>query len=267
VGRQARRLGDNERLLSLADLAAARVALVKPADAAAHVLIAGTGPMGRRAAVALRGRFGDRIELTLAGRTPARVQAHAADVRARPALLADLPDALSRADAAIAALRTRTPLVTRDHVGTRPPERPLMIVDLSLPRAVEPAVAQVPGVTLRDVDHIALHEGNLGRWNADDRARVEELIEQAVREFACWEGRSDALATLAALRMQADGIRRAQVARTFRRLPDLDPEARWAVDALSRAIVNRLLHTMTHRLRADDADVFAAQVRQVFGME
>ena len=267
TGRQARRLGNDERLLSLADLAAARVALVKPAEAAPHVLIAGTGPMGRRAAMALRGRFGDGIELTLAGRTPARVDAHAAEVRARPALLADLPDALTRADAAIVALRTRTPLVTQRHVATRPPERPLLILDLSLPRAVEPMVATVAGVTLRDVDQIATNEGNLGRWDADDRARVEGLVDQAVREFACRQDRSDAFSTLAALRMQADGIRRAQVARTLRRLPDLDPEARWAVDALSRAIVNRLLHTMTHRLKGDDADEFAAQVRQVFGME
>jgi glutamyl-tRNA reductase len=117
------------------------------------------------------------------------------------------------------------------------------------------------------VDHLATTEGNLGRWDAADRARVEALVDQAVREFACRRDQSDALATLSALRMQADGIRRAQVTRTLRRLPDLDPEARWAVDALSRAIVNRLLHTMTHRLKGDDANEFAAQVRQVFGME
>jgi glutamyl-tRNA reductase len=267
TGRQARRLGDDERLLSLADLAAARVALVKPADAALRVVIAGTGPMGRRAALALRARFGEELELTLAGRTPARVAAHAAAVRARPALLADLPEALAQADAAIVALRARTPLLTDREVGARPPERPLLLVDLSLPRAVDPSVAAVAGVTLRDVDHIAAGEGGLGPWDAGGRAHVERLVEQAVRDFAGRQGRSDALATLASLRMQADGIRRAQVTRTLRRLPRLEPEARRAVDALSQAIVNRLLHTMTLRLKADDADEFAAQVRAVFGME
>jgi glutamyl-tRNA reductase len=267
TGRQARRLGDGERLLSLADLAAARVALVKPADAALRVVIAGTGPMGCRAALALRARFGEDLDLTLAGRTRAHVAARAAAVRARPALLADLPGALAQADAAIVALRARAPLVTDGAVGARPPERPLLVVDLSLPRAVDPSVAAVAGVTLRDVDHITAGEGDIGRWDAADRAHVEGLVEQAIRDFAGGQDRSDALATLASLRMQADGIRRAQVARTLRRLPSLEPEERRTLDALSHAIVNRLLHTMTLRLRKDDAEEFAAQVRAVFGME
>ena len=66
--------------------------------------------------------------------------------------------------------------------------------------------------------------------------------------------------------MQADGIRRARLAHTLRRLPHLDDETRWAIDALTRSLVNRLLHEPTMRLKADaDGDV-AGQVRSLFGL-
>jgi glutamyl-tRNA reductase len=66
--------------------------------------------------------------------------------------------------------------------------------------------------------------------------------------------------------MQADGIRRAQLARTFQRLPHLDDEARWTVDALTRAIVNRLLHAPTMRLKGERGNEAAARA-EVFGID
>jgi glutamyl-tRNA reductase len=250
----------------LADTAAAHVALAVGELAAPRVLIAGSGPMGLRAAHALRDRFGAELDMRMAGRTPERVTAHAAQVGARPQLLADIPRALDWADAAVVGLRTRTALIGADDITPRPADRPLLIIDLSLPRAIEAAAGDVAGVTLRNVDHLATNEGRHSRWDAEGRARVERLVQQALADYAALTERSDAAATLAALRIQADGIRRAQLARTLRRLPHLNAEARWALDALTRAIVNRVLHEPTMRLKDDTDGVVAEQVRSVFGM-
>lgn len=267
TGRRVRRFGSRDAWTSLAESAAAHAALAVGGQPAPRVLIAGSGPMGLRAAHALRARFGTDLELFMAGRTPERVTAHAAQVAARPLTLADIPEALTWADAAVVGLRTRAPVIAAADIGPRDPERPLLIVDLSLPRAVEPAVGAIPGVTLRDVDHLAGAERGHTRWSIDDRGRIEQLVERALSDHAAFTNRTDAEATLATLHIQADGIRRAQLDRTLRRLPNLDTEARWVLDALTRAIVNRVLHAPTVRLKGDDGDTAAAQVRQVFGLE
>jgi glutamyl-tRNA reductase len=267
TGRQARRLGRTTAWTSLADTAAAHVALAVGELATPRVLIAGSGPMGLRAAHALRERFGNDLDLRMAGRTPERVTAHAAQVGAEPLLLAGIPRALDWADAAIVGLRTRTALIGVGDIAPRRPDRPLLIVDLSLPRAVEAAVDEIAGVTLRNVDHLATNEGRHSRWDAEGRARVERLVQQALADYTALTERSDAAATLAALRIQADGIRRAQLARTLRRLPHLDAEARWALDALTRAIVNRVLHEPTMRLKGDADGAVAEQVRAVFNLD
>jgi glutamyl-tRNA reductase len=101
----------------------------------------------------------------------------------------------------------------------------------------------------------------------DDRDRIEYLVERALADHAALTHRTDAEATLAALRIQADGVRRAQLDRTLRQLPHLDAEARWVLDALTRAIVNRVLHTPTMQLKGSDGEAMAAQVRAVFGLE
>ncbi len=264
TGRQARRIGDPDAWTSLADTAAAHVALAVERRPCPRVLIAGSGPMGLRSARSLRERFGADLGLTLAGRTMERVVEHAGRLDAHPMSLDGIPEALASADGAIVGLRTRRTLIGPEHVAPRPAGRPLLIVDLSVPRAVKDAVGGIPGVALRNVDDLGGGEGTNGRWDAEGRSRVEALVAAARQEFVARTERSDAAETLAALRSRADGIRRAQLARTLRRLPHLDDETRWTIDALTRAIVNRVLHEPTLRLRADANGEVARQVRSIF---
>ncbi|MGH2585492.1 MAG: hypothetical protein ACRDJE_11315, partial [Dehalococcoidia bacterium] len=192
--------------------------------------------------------------------------AHAAEVDAQPLDLTGIPEALTWADAAIVALRTRGPVVHAADVAPREAERPLLIVDLSLPRAVATDVDDVAGVNLRAIDDLVANEGRRSRWDADEREQVEDLVGQAVRDHTLRTQQPDALRTLASLRMHADGIRRTQLAHTLRRMPELDAEARWALDALTRSIVNRLLHEPTMRLKSETDDELAQQVREMFGL-
>jgi glutamyl-tRNA reductase len=267
TGRLARRHGSRDGWTSLADSAAGHILAGLNGRATPMIVVAGTGPMGLRATETLRGHLGDAPRLVLAGRTPARVEAAAARLDAQPLTLAALPAALDQADATIVALRTRAPLLAAAQIAPRTPQRPLVIADLSLPRAVEPAVGALPHVTLVDVDTLGGAGHGHRRWNEEDRVHVERLVERTVGQYDALIGRSDAAETLATLRMQADGIRRAQLERTFQRLPHLDAEARWTVDALTRAIVNRLLHAPTMHLKSEGADEAAIATRRIFGLE
>ena len=267
TGRRARRTGDRHAWTSLADSAAAHLTASLDSMPAPRVLIAGTGPMGLRTAAALRERLGRRMVLDLAGRTPGRVRTHAAALHARPLDLASIPDALARADAAIIALRTSRAIFGTEEIEARPADRPLVLIDLSVPRAVDGAVAALAGVRLLDVDTLAGGEGAYSRWDASSREQVEEMVARAVHDWSARTEQTDADATLTALRVRADGIRRRQVDLTLRRLPHLDGEARWMIEALSHAIVNKLLHEPTHRLKGDQDGHTAQQIRALFGME
>ncbi len=264
TGRQARRLGDDHGWTSLAESAADSVVRAIAPLPAPHVLIAGSGPMGLHAARSLQERFGSRLVLELAGRTPARVLEHAARLKATPLSLSDIRSALDRADAAVFGLRTPRPLLAAADVSSRPPERPLLLVDLSVPRAIDAAVGGVPGVTLHDVDTLGDGAGGCGRWDAGGLRQVEQLAADAAASFS--RGVLPAAATLTALRLQADGIRRTQLARTMRRLPQMDGETAEAIEALTRAIVNRLLHEPTLRLKADQEGELARHAGELFGM-
>jgi glutamyl-tRNA reductase len=266
TGRQARRTGDPHAWTSLTDSAAARAAAAIEHLPAPRVLVAGTGPMGLRAARTLRERLGLGLELTLAGRTPARAALRAAELGARPLDLVGVPAALAWADAAIVALRTTRAMFTADAIAAHTGDRPLVLIDLSVPRAVDEAVARLPGVRMLNVDDVGAGEGTFTRWDTRGRERVETLVARAVADFSALRERGDAAGTLTALRVRAEGIRRRQLTQTLRRLPDLDDQARWAIEALSHAIVNKLLHEPTMRLKSDPNGGTARQVQELFGM-
>ena len=266
TGRQARRLGGQPGWTSLADAAAARIALAVGHLAQPRVFVAGTGPMGLHAARALRDRLGPALALTLASRTPGRSESHAPALAARPTDLADLAGELAEADAAVVALRVREPVLDVDAFAARPAERPLVLVDLSVPRAVAAPVADLPAVRLDDVDQLLGRDGGLARWQGDDLAAVTGLVERAVAAYGQDEA-SVAAVTLAALHSRAEQIRRGQLERTLRRLGQADAATADALDALTRAIVRRVLYDVTGRLRADGADTLAPSVRDLFGLD
>jgi len=264
TGRQVRRIGDPRPWTSLANSAAAQVAAAVHHLAMPRVLIAGTGPMGLHTAGALRERFGDCLQLTVAGRTPERVMAHAQQLGARPICLDGIPAALNWADAAVFGLRTPRPIVGPADLAARMPERPLLIVDLSVPRSVEDAVGRQPDVSLYNVDDLG--GSGHGRWDTEGHDEVERVVGRALDGHAALGEGAVAATALATLRMQAERIRRMQLERTLRRLPQLDEQARQAMDAMTRAIVNRLLHDPTMRLKADPHGEPARQLRELFGI-
>lgn len=207
------------------------------------VLVLGAGETGRLAALNLRS--GGVRALTIVNRTPVRAEALAQSVGGEAAPFDRLPEALGAADMLVTASSAPRPLVTRELVARAAAGRegrPLLIVDIAIPRNVESEARDVPGVVLYDMDGIqALCERNRHARTMAAR-RAERNVTAWVERFADWRRERAAVPLVTQLRADAERARREELEDTLKALPELSERERAAVEAMSRALTNRLLH-------------------------
>jgi glutamyl-tRNA reductase len=148
--------------------------------------------------------------------------------------------------------------------------RPLLLIDLAVPRDIHPACRELAGVSVHDMDDLqALVERNASGREGEAR-RAEALLTSEAARFERWLGTQDALPTVAALRRRADQIVASVLAENESRWESLSEADRARVDALARAVASRLLHEPTLRLkRRDDEDshVYVHALRELFGLD
>ncbi|HVC80540.1 MAG TPA: glutamyl-tRNA reductase [Chloroflexota bacterium] len=235
-----------------------------------RILVVGAGATGELALKHLRDEGEARVLLT--NRTNARADALASQYGAEPWPFEHLDDALAQVDLVLGCTASPEPVIGASLVqralDTRERDRPLMFCDLAVPRDIDPQVATLPGVLLYDVD--CLHE--LCAANREARvaevARAESLIEGEVTAFSRWLAAQDQVPTIRALRDHAESIRVTEVERALAQLPDLSPHQRRAVEALSAAIVNKLLHRPMVSLKDPEAgNGLALAARRLFDLQ
>jgi glutamyl-tRNA reductase len=248
VGREIRRttrLGDVHRSVGSLAVDAAVQALEDPA--AATVLVIGAGEMGKLAVRALSHRVAGVL---VANRDRARAEAVAAMSGATALSLEDVPAALPRADAVVSAADTRGTVLTRALLASRVRERPLVIIDIAVPRSVAADARDLPGLRYRSVDDLT-----------DETAAVppdvvtlaaERCSREAVVFVREWRERAAAEA-IRDVRASAESLRRAQLERALRRLGHLGERDRRIVEALSTGLTNAILHAPTVALREEPA--------------
>jgi glutamyl-tRNA reductase len=235
-----------------------------------RVLLVGAGKMSRLAAGRLV-REGARA--TVLGRTFARTEELAAFLGGRAAGLEDLRDELTQADIVITS--TGAPglvvqLVDVEAARAARGGRPLFLIDIALPRDVDPAVRGLSGVFLYDLDDLrSVADANL-RERQRDAAAAEALVESEVGAYLGAQRSRRAVPLLVALRERAEAIRRSEIAKARPRLGTLTTEQERALEAATAAIVNKLLHTPTVCLkemaRTGESDQQATFVRRVLGL-
>jgi glutamyl-tRNA reductase len=152
-----------------------------------------------------------------------------------------------------------------------PPDPCLLVIDLAVPRDVDPAVAQIPGVRLAaeaDFERLVRERHPLA---LAARQAAEAIIAEEAQAFAAWHAARRCLPTIQALRSRAEAIRQAETEKTLRRLGDLPPEKRAVVEALGQAIVNKLLHSPLVRLKEPPPGIPAAEYAELaetlFGLD
>jgi len=174
---------------------------------------------------------------------------------------------MARADIVVTATGSQRPIITRadvEAVTGRKRIDPLFIIDIAVPRDVDPAVGEIEQVFLYNVDDLQgiVHE-NLARRGAEI-ARAEAIVAEELARFTSWHRSRRAIPTVVALRQRFDDIRRAELRRLDAKLGGLTPEARARIDEVTRLIVEKLLLEPTEQLKAlPDEETQAAYTEAV----
>jgi glutamyl-tRNA reductase len=205
-----------------------------------RALLFGAGKMNELAARDLRERG---AEVVVASRTLESAQDLAERVGGRAAAFDAVAVELPEADLVISATRCPYPILHAEAV--RPREKPLVLVDVAVPRDLDPAIGELEGCTLFDID--ALGEGLVGR--EDEVREAEAIVAEEAARFAEWRRSRDAADAIRDLRARAEEIRSEELARAGARLAELSPRERETVETLTAQIVNKLLHAPTVRAK------------------
>jgi glutamyl-tRNA reductase len=184
----------------------------------------------------------------------------------------ELPDVLARADIVVAA--TASPhllLEVREvaEVMKARGGRPMLLIDLAVPRDIDAACGELAGVSLFDIDDLQAVVARNRRVRQAEARKAEGIVEEEIQHFAAWLGSLEVLPTLAALRAHATSIAEQVVAENAGKWECASARDLERVDAVARAIVNRLLHDPTVRMKEmhdDRVHARMALVRELFGI-
>ncbi|MFZ5849965.1 MAG: glutamyl-tRNA reductase [Actinomycetota bacterium] len=235
-----------------------------------RAVLVGAGSMSGIAATALaRAGLGS---ITVANRTVAHARRLADRVGGRAVPLADLAAALADADLLVSCTGAGGVLVGADLVGrvlAGRPQRPLFVLDLALPRDVDPAVGGLSGAVLVDLFGL---KGQLdGGVPAREVAAVRDIVAAEVTAYAESRHVAGVAPTVVALRSKAATVVEAELARLDGRLPDLDPGVRAEVAHSIRRVVDKLLHAPTVRVKElagePGGGSYAAALRELFDLD
>jgi glutamyl-tRNA reductase len=235
-----------------------------------HVVIIGAGETSELTARALADRGVTTI--FVANRHADRALSLAERFGGRVGSLDGLPGQLELADIVVASTSSPHPIVGQEElelVMRERHDRPLLLIDLAVPRDIDAACADLPGVRLRDIDDL---QGVVARnlsSRAEDIPQAEAIINDEIQRFAVWLGQLDVLPAIAALREHGNAIVEAILAENGGRWESASPRDVARAEAIARAVMSRLLHEPTIRLKSLEADRSHGGVkllRELFGL-
>jgi len=236
------------------------------------VVVVGAGEMGKLTAMHMKSQGVHHVTIV------SRTMSHAARTAeaiggANAAPWDDLDAALAGSDIVISATGAAAPILTKARIeGIMRPRRgrALFIIDIAMPRDVEPAAGEIEQVFLYNIDDLqAVVAENVAR-RSSEIAHAEAIVAEEVEKFAGWLRSRGAIPTVVALRQRFEAIRRSELERLEFKLSALPPEARTRVDEITRLIVEKLLHTPTEQLKAlgdpDTVGTYSEAITRLFAL-
>ncbi len=252
-----------------------------------RVLVIGAGEQGERTAQALNDRGAHAV--FVANRHYDRALSLAQRYSGSAVPLDELPNELAQADIVVSCTSSPHQLVGREELelvleerrrrsgsptgdaGRPVADRPLVVIDIAVPRDVDPAVRELAGVTLYDMDDLQREVARNMSVREAEAARARSLVERDVERFRGWLAGLDVLPTISALRERAEAIVEQVLRENEPRWESLSEADRERLQAMSRSLVSRLLHEPTLRLKAgaEDESAYAniAALRELFALD
>jgi glutamyl-tRNA reductase len=238
-----------ERPVSMARVAVELARRIFEELADKRALLVGAGEMIEAAVEALRGA--GLAQIAVANRTPERAADLAARCGGTAHGLDELPRLLAESDLVLSCIAANAPVLTPElfEAALRARrELPVFVIDLGVPRNADPAIDRLDTVYRYDVDDLGAMAEENARARQQERARAEAIVDAQKQRFDGWLAALRAVPTIRHLRERAEALRLAEFERLAARLPLGDGE-REAVEHLTRAIVNKLLHEPVTQLR------------------
>jgi glutamyl-tRNA reductase len=233
-----------------------------------RVLVIGAGENAELTARALRDRGVDT--LFVANRRYDRALGLAQRFGGRAVTFDDMPRELEAADIVVTSTGAPHQIVGREElefVAASRMGRPLVLIDLAVPRDIEPSVRDCPGIALYDMDDLQHAVARNMDAREAETAEALELVREEVARFEDWMASLDVVPTISALRRRADEVVEQVLRENEARWESLSEGDRERVEVLARAVVSRLLHEPTMRLKDRQSYRDVHTVRELFGLE
>jgi glutamyl-tRNA reductase len=239
----------------------------------ASILLVGSGKMSELAARNLRDNGASR--LVIVNRTLTNASQLARELDASIRSFDDLPSALVEADVVISSTKAPHIIISAEMlqaVMTERNNRPLLLIDIALPRDIDPIVSSMPGVHLYNLDDLQAEVAHGIELRLQESKRVEAIISEEMLAFDQWLASLSVVDTISDLRKHVDEIRQQELERTLKHLaPTLSEREIQAVQELTTRFMNKVLHQPTKRLKAaatsGEGDGYAEATRYLFGLE
>ncbi len=265
-------IGQGTASVSYAAVELAARALGEGGLADRRAIVLGAGEMGGSMAASLA--QAGVADLVVANRTHDKAVEVARGTGGRAAFFADVVDELAEADVLLTSTGAASVLLTHDDVARAVEARdgrPLVLVDIAVPRDIDPAVADLPGVSVLDMDDI----GAFADAGLEERRRevdvARRLLDEEIERFQAATSAREVAPTIVALRSAAEATRVAELERARTRLAGLDDDQRASVEALTQALVAKLLHQPTVALRdaagTSKGDRLVQAVRDLYDLD
>lgn len=273
AGRLARETTNiNRNSASIASVAVDKISETLGSLAKKCVVVLGAGVMAELALEHLTRKGAQQI--IVVNRTLAAAKAVADKFNAQSAVLDRLDHLLPVADILITSTGAPHTIITREMIATAMQpraERPLVVLDIAVPRDCAPDIREVPNVALWDLDQLHSAGQEAIEWRVREIPKVEEIIATEMSRFAQWRQGIDAERLISRWRQQLNKIRHGELQRLFGLLPELPEEVRETITRFSESLMNKLVHRPTVNLRQWDGSRlgvdFAEAIPQLYELD
>ena len=237
--------------------------------AGSSVLVVGAGEAGETAAEALS--MAGARDLMVTNRTYSRAQDLASRLSGKAIAFDGLASALSKSDIVIGCTGSPGYVLEACHIEAAMdgrPDRPLFLMDIAVPRDIDPAAGTVSNVSLCDIDDLESAFRTSRQERTQEAASAEALASLEAWNFERWRQGLEALQPVVDMRRHAEGVRSSELQRTLKRLNGrLSDEERESLEAMTKAIVNKLLHSPTVYLKELAPEWSRQEADKIFGLD